>query len=89
VTASQCGNELTDSNECKQNDASHGGVIDAITLTPEQGALRIELKGNLGAILSAATNAKRSPEIGDLSLQVEMVAGAHSRWGLAGWWVAA
>jgi hypothetical protein len=65
------------------------GLIDAITLTPEQGELRIELKGNLAAMLSAATNAKRSPEIGDLSLQVEMVAGAHSRWGLAGWWVAA
>jgi hypothetical protein len=37
--------------------------------------LRIELKGNLAAMLSAATNAKRSPETGDLSLQVEMVAG--------------
>ncbi len=52
------------------------GLIDAITLTPEQGELRIELKGNLAAMLSAATNAKRSPETGDLSLQVEMVAGA-------------
>jgi site-specific DNA recombinase len=52
------------------------GLIDAITLTPEQGALRIELKGNLAAMLSAATNAKRSPETGDLSLQVQMVAGA-------------
>ena len=40
------------------------------------GDLRIELKGNPAAMLSAATNAKRSPETGDLSLQVEMVAGA-------------
>jgi hypothetical protein len=52
------------------------GVVDAIILTPADGELRIELKGNLAAMLSAATNAKRSPETGDLSLQVEMVAGA-------------
>ena len=51
------------------------GLIDAIMLTPSDGELRIELKGNLAAMLSAATNAKRSPETGDLSLQVEMVAG--------------
>ena len=38
----------------------------------------IELKGNLAAMLGAARNAKRSPETGDLSLQVEMVAGACS-----------
>jgi hypothetical protein len=52
------------------------GLIEAIILTPTQGELRIELKGNLAAMLSAATNAKRSPETGDLSLQVVMVAGA-------------
>jgi site-specific DNA recombinase len=52
------------------------GLIDAIILTPNDGGLRIQLKGNLAAMLSAATNAKRSPETGDLSLQVEMVAGA-------------
>jgi site-specific DNA recombinase len=51
-------------------------LIDAIVLTPDQGGLQIELKGNLAAMLSAATNAKRSPETGDLSLQVVMVAGA-------------
>ena len=51
------------------------GLIDAIILTPSDGELRIELKGKLAAMLSAATNAKRSPETGDLSLQVEMVAG--------------
>jgi hypothetical protein len=48
---------------------------DAIILTPTQGELRIELKGNLAAMLSAATNAKRSPETGDLSLQVEIGCG--------------
>src|SRR5262245_37111378 len=52
------------------------GLVDAIILTPADSELRIELKGNLAAMLSAATNAKRSPETGDLSLQVEMVAGA-------------
>jgi site-specific DNA recombinase len=67
------------------------GLIDAIVLTPKQGEppsrageesrfgeprLRIELKGNLAAMLGAARNAKRSPETGDLSLQVVMVAGA-------------
>ena len=54
------------------------GLIDAIVLTPNQGELRIELKGNLAAMLSVAKNAKRSPETGDLSLQV-MVAGARPR----------
>jgi len=55
------------------------GLIDAIILTPADGELRIERKGNLAAMLSATTNAKRSPETGDLSLQVEMVAGACNR----------
>ena len=54
------------------------GLIDAITLTPDQGALRIELKGNPAALLSAATNAKRSPE-GDLSLQIALVRGARNK----------
>ncbi len=53
------------------------GLIDAIVLTPNQAELRIESKGNLATMLSTATNAKRSPETGDLSLQVEMVAGAR------------
>jgi hypothetical protein len=51
------------------------GLIDAIVLTPSQGELQIELQGNLAAMLGAAQNAKRSPETGDLSLQVQMVAG--------------
>ena len=55
------------------------GLIDAIVLTADQGELRIELKGNLAAMLGAATNAKKSPETGDLSLQVVLVAGAHPR----------
>ena len=60
-------------------------LVDAIILTPTHGELRIELKGNLAAMLSAATNAKRSPETGDLSLQVEMVAGARNQHYLQLW----
>ena len=74
------------------------GLIDAIVLTPAEGALEthvvrrgrrahaaieaqdsgllIELKGNLAAMLGAAVQATRSPETGDLELQIAMVAGA-------------
>jgi hypothetical protein len=65
------------------------GLIDAIVLMPDQGELQIELKGNLAAMLGAAQNAKRSPETGDLSLQVEMVAGARNPLNLAFSWAAA
>jgi len=41
-------------------------------------ALQIELKGNLAAMLGATVQSKRSPETGDLSLQVSLVAGACS-----------
>jgi hypothetical protein len=51
------------------------GLVDAIVLFPAGSELRIELKGNLAAMLSAAQNAKRSPE-GDLFLQIALVAGA-------------
>lgn len=54
------------------------GLVDAIVLTPAENELRIELKGKLAAMLSAAQNAKRSPK-GDLSLQIAMVAGACNR----------
>jgi hypothetical protein len=36
------------------------GLVDAIVLTPEAGELKIELKGNLAAMLGSAQNAKRS-----------------------------
>jgi hypothetical protein len=55
------------------------GLIDAITLTPEHGTLAIDLKGNLAAMLSAATNAKRSPDTGDLLVQIKLVAGARNQ----------
>ena len=52
---------------------------------PDEGQLRIELKGNLAAMLGAAQNARRSPETGDLSLQVVMVAGARNQHYLQLW----
>ena len=56
------------------------GLIDEITLTPRDGVLQIDLKGNLAAMLSAARNAKwRSSDTDDLHLQVKLVAGARSR----------
>ena len=55
------------------------GLIDAITLTPEAGILRIELQGNLAAMLGATVQSKRATKTGDLSLQVSMVAGAHNQ----------
>ena len=50
------------------------GLID-IVLTPEKGELRIELRGNLAAMLTAAQQTKRSPETGDLLAASSMVAG--------------
>jgi site-specific DNA recombinase len=55
------------------------GLIDSIVLTPEKGQLRIELRGNLAAMLTVAQQTKRSPETGDLSMPVQMVAGARNQ----------
>ena len=52
------------------------GLIDSIVLMPEKGQLRIELRGNLAAMLAVAQKTKRSPETGDLLLPVQLVAGA-------------
>jgi site-specific DNA recombinase len=55
------------------------GLIDSIVLTPEKGQLRIELRGNLAAMLAAAQKTKRSPETGDLLVPVQLVAGARNQ----------
>jgi len=52
------------------------GLIDSIVLRPEKGQLRIELRGNLAAMLTAAQKTSRSPETGDLLVPVQLVAGA-------------
>ena len=54
------------------------GLIDSIVLTPEKGQLRIELRGNLAAMLAAAQQTKRSPTTGDLLVPVQLVAGARN-----------
>jgi hypothetical protein len=59
--------------------------LDARAVCSNQGELQIELKGNLAAMLGAAQNAKRSPETGNLSLQVVMVAGARNQHYLQLW----
>jgi site-specific DNA recombinase len=65
------------------------GLIDSIVLTPEQGQLRIDLRGNLAAMLAAAQQTKRSPETGDLFVPVQLVAGACNQRYLQLWLVAA
>jgi hypothetical protein len=77
------------------------GLIEVIVLTPEppskegkasdgnEGKLRIELRGNLAAVLGAALKTKRSPETGDLLLPNQMVAGARNHLNLAFAWAAA
>ena len=52
------------------------GLIEAIVLIPDNGQLRIELRGNLAAMLVVAQQTMRSPESGDLIVPVQMVAGA-------------
>jgi site-specific DNA recombinase len=65
------------------------GPIDSIVLTPDEGQLRIELRGNLAAMLTAAQQTKRSPESGDLIVPVQMVAGARNPLNLEFSWPAA
>ena len=47
----------------------HDVVGKLATFRSHEGQLRIELRGNLAAMLTAAQQTKRSPETGDLSLQ--------------------
>jgi hypothetical protein len=61
------------------------GLIEAIVLTPQDGQLRIELRGNLAAMLAAAQKTKRSPETGDLFVPIQLVAGARNQHYLQLW----
>ena len=54
-------------------------LIEAIVLEPDGDQLKITLKGDLAGMLSAARDSKRSPETGDLLLQIKLVAGARNR----------
>jgi site-specific DNA recombinase len=46
-------------------------LIEAILLEPEGDQLKITLKGDLAGMLSAARDSKRSPDTGDLMVQIK------------------
>ena len=58
-------------------------LVDAIVLTPENGELRIDLKGELAGILELCAEGKnRKPgarEAAGLEAQVKMVSGTRNR----------
>jgi site-specific DNA recombinase len=51
-------------------------LVAAIVLEPDGERLKITLKGDLAGMLSAARDSKRSPDTGDLLVQIKLVAGA-------------
>ena len=51
-------------------------LAEAIVLDPDGDQLKITLKGDLAGMLSAARDSKRSPDTGDLLVQIRLVAGA-------------
>ena len=56
-------------------------LVEAIILTPENGALRIDLKGELAGILAMAQKTTAAGEVasGRLAEQIKMVAGTGSQ----------
>ena len=56
-------------------------LIETILLERHGDELKITLKGDLAGRLSAATDSKRSPDTGDLLVQIKLVAGAGCRHG--------
>ena len=50
-------------------------LVEAIPLKPDGDQLKITLKGDLAGMLSAARDTKRSPNTGDLLVQIKLVAG--------------
>jgi DNA invertase Pin-like site-specific DNA recombinase len=60
-------------------------LIETILLEPDGEQLKITLKGDLAGMLSAARDSKRSPETGDLLVQIKLVAGARNQHYLQLW----
>jgi site-specific DNA recombinase len=54
-------------------------LVEAIVREPDGDRLKITLKGDLAGMLSAARDSKRSPDTGDLLVQIKLVAGARNR----------
>ena len=50
-------------------------LIETILLEPDGDQLKITLKGDLAGMLGAARDSKRSPDTGDLIVQIKLVAG--------------
>ena len=50
-------------------------LVEAIVLEPDGERLKITRKGDLAGMLSAARGSKRSPDTGDLLVQIKLVAG--------------
>ena len=56
------------------------GLVEAIVLVPEDGWLRVEIRGELASILALAEGARRDKGAGDtgaLCAQIKMVAGTR------------
>ena len=51
------------------------GLVDSIVLIPEDGQLRIDLRGNLAAMLTAAQQRKGRPKQATLSCQFNWLRG--------------
>jgi hypothetical protein len=64
-------------------------LIETILLEPDGDELKITLKGDLAGMLSSARDSKRSPDTGDLLVQIKLVAGACNRRYLQLWSAAA
>jgi hypothetical protein len=64
-------------------------LIEAIVLDPDDDQLKITLKGDLAGMLSAARDSMRSPDTGDLLVQIKVVAGACNQRYLQLWRTAA
>jgi len=54
-------------------------LVEAILLEPDGDQLKITLKGDLAGMLSAPGDSKRSPDTGDLLVQIKLVAGACNK----------
>jgi hypothetical protein len=50
-------------------------LVEAILLEPDGGQLKITLQGDLAGMLSAARDSKRSPDTGDLMVQISWLRG--------------
>jgi site-specific DNA recombinase len=54
-------------------------LIEAIVLEPDGDQLRTTLKGDLAGMLNAARDSKRSPDTGDLMVQIKRLRGLATR----------